>query len=95
MPSLPKGNIYGSFVTAAGQRQQEQQQIEDAVLKREQVPEHEQVPAENEKEAEPKRVKVMLSMTAEEKQALKMYAVKRGETASGVVQGWIHDFCSD
>lgn len=42
-----------------------------------------------------KRVIMTISMTEEQKKALKLYAVKHNTTASALVQGWIETFCLD
>lgn len=43
----------------------------------------------------PKRVIMTISMTEEQKQKLKLYAVRRNTSASALVQGWIEAFCQD
>lgn len=43
----------------------------------------------------PKRVIMTISMTEEQKQKLKLYAVRHNTTASALVQGWIEAFCQD
>lgn len=43
----------------------------------------------------PKRVIMTVSMTEEQKQRLKLYAVRHKTSASALVQGWIEAFCQD
>ena len=42
-----------------------------------------------------KVVRVTMSMTRAQKRALKQYALDHEATASGIVQGWIEQYCVD
>lgn len=64
------------FSSYAHDRKEDQEKIEKAVAPKD--------PSE--------RIHVTMTMTVERKKKLKMYAIKRGMTVSGVVEEWIDKY---
>ena len=77
-----QGNMFGSFGTAAEQREKEQRKIEAAVT-------GQQEPVRSSE----KRVTFMLAMTELDKFDLKEYALKQGRPVSAIIHDWIDEHC--